>query len=126
MAWLVILSVAAAWGLLSVFWLCSGWLLEKDPGTMTVRLCPGNAAPEGIILRYQWLKALGVLRGRLLIVENSLSARQRPILQQRYPGIEFCSLEELPSRLEVERENFDGNGTGDPAGRHQRRGISEL
>ena len=126
MAWLIILSIAAAWGILSAGWLSFGWLLEKDPGTLCLRLCPTGNAPEGIILRYRWLKALGILRGRLLIVESGLSDRQRQILESRYPGIEFCSLEEVSSRLEVERKNLDGYGTGDPSGRHRRRGISEL
>jgi hypothetical protein len=39
--------------------------------------------------------------------------------------IEICAGENLLARLEMER-NQVGTGNGNPSGRHQRRGISEL
>jgi hypothetical protein len=39
---------------------------------------------------------------------------------------EIVGPEELLPRLEQERYGIDGTGNGDPSGRDQRRGVSEL
>ena len=118
MALWVILGMLAAFGLLSAVWTALGWLLPDGRGMALVCLgCPD----EGIVSRYRWLRGAGLLRCPLLVcAEEDLPQWQTAT------GIEICGREELVPRLELERKNIDRTGNGDPAGRHQRRGVSEL
>lgn len=126
MAWIIILGTLAAWGLLCILWAALGWLLPGSSGGVMLCLCRLGKVPDGVILRYCWLRGLGLMNCPLLILDSSLSRREQEIYLKKYPGIEFCSLEEVPARLEVERNRIERNGNGDPPGCHQRRGISEL
>ena len=113
MAGYVILGTLAAFGLLSVIWACLGWLLPSGKGCVLV--CLGE--PDvGIVSRWKWLRGLGLLRCPLVAVNADAE----------YEEIEICAGEELLARLEMERNQFHGTGNGDPSGRDQRRGISEL
>ena len=47
------------------------------------------------------------MRCPLLILGDPLSAEEQAVYRTKYPGIEFCSLEELTARLEVERNQFE-------------------
>ena len=112
MAGYVIMGALAAFGLLSAGWACLGWLLPSGQGCALV--CYGMA-DEGILSRWKWLQSLGLLRCPLICVTD-----------EQCHEIENCAGEELLFRLEMERNRFHGTGNGDPAGRHQRRDISEL
>ena len=116
MAWMIFLTVLAAIGVLSILWAALGWLLPGGQGCALV--CVGE--PDvGTLSRWQWLKGLGLLRFPLIAVTDAEMPWQDT-------DMERCRPEELLSRLEMERNRFDGTGNGDPTGRHQRRGISEL
>lgn len=115
MAGLIILGALAAIGAMSLFWAILGWLLPAGQGCLLV--CFG-APDEGILSRYRWLRGMGLLRCGLLSVEADCPC----------PGddVEYCCGESVLSRLEWERKQSDGTGTGDPPGHGQCRGVSEL
>ena len=115
MAGYILLGTLAAFGALSALWALFGWLLPGGKGCALV--CFG-VPDDGILSRYRWLKGLGLLRCPLLIVaeDEDFSCRDT----------EICSGERLLSRLERERNGFDGTGNGDHSGRYQRCGVSEL
>lgn len=114
MAGYVFFGAMAAFGFFCVLWALLGWLLPAGEGCAVV--CYGQPDP-GVIIRYRWLRGMGFLRCPLLVVTDTDSFEEE---------IEICTGEELLSRLEMERNRFAGTGNGDPSGRHQRRGISEL
>ena len=115
MAAYILLGTLAAMGLVSLCWAALGWLLPGGRGFTLV--CPCLPEPE-TLARWRWLRSLGLISWTLLIVtEEPVSVPE---------DMENCSPEELFLRLEMERNRSYGTGTGDPAGRHQRRGISEL
>ena len=117
----ILVGTLAAMGLLSVLWVCFGALL---PGAKGVALVCMGWPDGGTVSRYRWLREIGVLHCPLLIVtENAEWLEEDRLLGC---GIELCSPEALVSRLERERKNCDGTGNGDPSGRSERRGISEL
>ena len=106
MAGYVILCFLAAFGVLCVLWVASGWLFPRNQW-ITVCLCRSHTQETIAIRRYGWLKDLGFLKGPLLLVDSTLSEQQRCCVLRKYSGIEFCCLEELPARLELERNRLD-------------------
>lgn len=117
MAGMVFLGTMAAFGCMTAIWLLLGWVLPDGKGCALV--CYGEA-DTGILSRYQWLRGIGLLQVPLVIVSGDLSNDKQRC------GMEICSPEALLSRLEQERNQVHGTGDGDPSGRSQRRGISEL
>lgn len=107
MAWIVLLTMLAAWGVFCAGWLLWGWLLQTDTIQEPVFLC-GVPDFELSIRRCRWLCDSGLLKGRLIVNSDGLSDQMQAILLQKYPGLEFCSLEALPRRLELERNELDG------------------
>lgn len=114
MAGYVILGTLAAFGALSALWTVFGWLL---PGVKGCALVCWGYPEEAVIARVKWLKGLGLLSCPLLIVAEE---------GEDCPDGEICSGENLLSRLEMERNRFDGTGNGDHTGNHQRGGVPEL
>ena len=110
------LVLFAAIGIMSVLWALLGWLLPSGQGMVVVCLEPPD---PGVLSRYRWLRGLGLLRCPLVAVTGGGT-----------PGVpadvEICSREELPDRLEREKKRTYGTGTGNSAGRGQRRDLSEL
>ncbi len=114
MAGMILLGTLAAMGAMSLLWAAFGWLLPSEEGCALV--CVGEP-DERILWRYRWLKGLGLLRCPLLVVTEKIPEGDTA---------ERCSREELLVRLERERNGEHGTGNGDPPGRSQRRGVSEL
>ena len=110
----MILGTLAAFGLFCAAWTLFGWLLPGLKGWALV--CKGNPCEE-TFCRIKWLKAMGLLNCPLLIVAET---------GEFNPDVEICSGENLLSRLEMERNRFDGTGNGDHSGHHQCGGVSEL
>lgn len=98
----ILIGGLAAFGVLCAAWCLLGWRLTGSGGTLVVVLC-GSGKEETVIQRHAWLRGLGLVRGRLVLVGSMLPDRERQCLQRKYRDVEFCSLEELPARLEVER-----------------------
>lgn len=115
MAGYIIVGTLAAFGAMSLLWALLGWLLPGGQGCVLV--CWGQP-DEGILSRYRWLRGTGLLRCTLIAVDAKDADPRK--------DVEICAGEELLSRLERERKESDGTGTGDFAGRDQRRDLSEL
>lgn len=115
MAGYILVGTLAAFGALSMLWTLLGWLLPGAKGCVLV--CWG-VPDEGILSRFWWLRGTGLLTCPLLAVVPEGTDVPEPA--------QICTGAELFARLEWERNQFHGTGTGDSSGRHQRRGISEL
>lgn len=98
MAWLILL---AGIGLLSLGWCALGWILPNTPLLVVFRCDPGHH-PDGTISRYQWLRSLGLIRGKLVII-GQISPQEQDIWKKKHPNVEFLTAEELPAALELER-----------------------
>lgn len=107
MVWYFIIGALAAFGLMSLLWILYGSLLGRAQGGVLVCVCQGSQA-ENLILRYRQLRSAGFLGCPLVLVDSTLSPREQEILQRRHAGIEFCTMAQLPRRLEMENERFDG------------------
>ena len=111
-----ILGVLASFGALCALWASLGWLLPGVRGAVLVHM---GLPTEGVYSRYLWLWGLGFLNCPFVAVSRE-DGRAWP------KEIEICAPEELLPRLRQEWELYYGTGNGDPPGRHQRRGVSEL
>ena len=120
----LLLGVLAAFGLVCAVWAVFGVWISGARGWAAVCFCgPGGAAA---LRRCCWLRDWGLLRGPILAVHRGLSRERLQSLSRELENVEFCSLEELPARLELELEKFAGTGDADPTGHCSRSGVSEL
>lgn len=101
MVWQLIRTVLGAWGFLCALWAGFGWLLPGSKKVTLMLLCRESDA-AATALRLRWLNQLGFLRCRLIL--PGITADQMP---RQYDDIEFCTLAELPARIEAERKRFD-------------------
>lgn len=104
MAWLIIFTAFAAWGLLCALWAALGWLLPGSGRTALVLFCP-RGDPEAVLTRIRWMRSLGLLQGQL--VAAGVEPGQREKLEKQFHDIEFWDLAEVSARLEAERERLD-------------------
>lgn len=103
MAWyMIVLGVLAAFGLLCALWALFGWCFGSDRGGILLCLCRGKEHPH-LLTRYRLLHRFGLLRCPLILVDSPLPPQAQDIARRAQPGIEFCTLEELPARLETEK-----------------------
>ncbi len=121
MAGYFLVAVLAAFGALSALWAAFGWLLPVCSSGWLV--CPGRPGTLFFVPLYLWLRWAGLVRCPLILADMGLDDDQRAQLERK--GIEIYSLEELSERLRIGAEEI-GRGNGNPAGRCQRRGVSEL
>lgn len=105
MVWYWILGTLAAFGAFCALWSCFGFLLSGDKGCVMVCLCPPEDQALACVRRYHRLKAWGLFRGSLVLVDGGLGPREREKLADA-AGCEICSLEEIPARLELERKRL--------------------
>ena len=106
MAKTVILGFFTAMGILSVLWAGLGWLLPGGTGGVTVLCCGPGLKEEAFVRRWRWLRGLGLVQSTLLVVDRGLAPQERAWLSE-CGLVEFCSLEDLPARLELERNQVE-------------------
>ena len=106
MARYIIWGALALLGLFCALWGAFGWWFGCGKGGAMVCLCSGGQPETAQIIRYSWLRGMGLVRCPLLLVDSDLSQKEQQLLCKRYPGIEFCGLAELPARLELERKRL--------------------
>lgn len=94
----IILSVFAAFGVLCALWACLGFLLPGQKGVAMVYYCRGESL-DALIRRWRWLRDLGLVRCRLILVDGGLTEEQKQMLANRQ-GIEICDPAQLPERIE--------------------------
>lgn len=106
MVWYFVIGVLAAFGMICILWMLYGGLLGRTQGGVLVCLCDGSRE-EALLLRYSQLRSAGLLCCPLILADSSLSLREQEILCRRHPGVEFCTMEQLPQRLEMEKDRCD-------------------
>lgn len=111
MVTMIILAVLAAFGVLSVLWALLGFLLPGQRGTAMVYLWRDYGEGEQALRHFGWLRDLGLLRCPLLLIDCGMTEEERARVLTNRPGVEICTLEELPSRLEQERKEVGRTGT---------------
>ena len=105
----VILAALAAFGLGCALWVLLGFCLARDRGVLVYR----GPEPVGFARRYLWLRDLGLLHCPLAV-----EAGEPEVMEWlRDRGIEIIGTDG--------GEKCDA-GTGNPSGRDQCSGISEL
>ena len=106
MGWYFLIGVLAAFGVVCILWILYGGLLGKTTGGVLVCLCDGSRE-EALLLRYSQLRSAGLLSCPLILADSSLSLREQEILCRRHPGVEFCTMAQLPGRLEMDKDRCD-------------------
>ena len=94
MAGYFVIGTLAAFGAFCALWVLAGLFLPRHPGAAVVVLSgPGD---EAILCRYRWLRGIGLVRCPIVFIGKAPCE-----------GILSCTLEELTSLLEQERNGFD-------------------
>lgn len=97
MIWLLILSVLAGFGVLCLLWTFLGFLLPGQKGLSMVYVCRGEPV-DALLRRYRWLQDMGLIRGRLILVDAGIPEDQKKLLVERM-NIEICTREQLADRV---------------------------
>ena len=98
MAFWIVITVLAAFGLLCALWACFGFLLPGQKGVTMVYYCRGERL-DALIRRHRWLRDMGLLSCRLIIVDGGMTEQQRQLLANKQ-GVEICDRQSLLSRIE--------------------------
>lgn len=106
MAFFIVIGVAAVWGVLSIVCLLFGWLLPGDRRAHMLYLCEPDTCAEYVIFGYQWMRELGIVAGPLLLIDSGATPKEKEIFERKHKDVEFCSLEDLKARLELERDQI--------------------
>ena len=95
----VILACLAAFGALCALWvLLGGWLTGCRGGELMIRCARGTEV--AVLRRYRWLRGMGLVRARLILLDNGLQPSLRQELECRNPDVEFIMPEQLAARME--------------------------
>lgn len=121
MVWNLGLITLAAFGALSALWCLLGWLL---PSVGDVMVCPEGADAHAVVRRYLWLRGIGLIRCPLIVMDSGLEDAERTWMEKH--GVRVCLRSEMARQLGIGEKELDGTGNGDPPGRYQRCGVSEL
>ena len=98
MGWYVILAFLAAFGALCALWvLLGGWLTGCQGGDLVI--CCARGTEVAFLRRYRWLRGMGLVRARLILLDNGLPAPLRQEIERRNPDVEFIMPEQLAARL---------------------------
>ena len=115
MAGMILLGTLAAFGALCGLWLRTGAILPGDRTGLMIYCWQSSAAGRGFVLRWRAQWELGLLRGRLAVIDLGLTEEDRLFLARWGRNVEIW-----------ETETEYGKRIGDHPGRHRRGGISEL
>ena len=118
----VLFGALAAFGLLCALWTVLGLWLSGSRGWAVVCFSGQRAALRRCCLLRTW----GLFRGPVLAIDPGLTQQEREALTHGLKDIEFCSLQALPERLELERKRVAGTGDADHPGHDQCGGLSKL
>ena len=119
MALYVCVGMLAAFGLLCFLWMIYGMCCGKTRGTLVILAHRGH----GLLRRCLWLRQMGLLRCKMAVIAGELDAVDIRWLHQN--GIEIWISGSLPEGCDTGEKKY-GAGTGNPPGRHQCGGVSEL
>lgn len=90
MFWYVLIGFFAGVGVLFLAWLLFGCLLPVGGKcTLAVFCQPGKEL--AMVRRYRWLRDLGLLRGKLILLDSTLPPGIQAEIAQHYPGVTFST-----------------------------------
>ena len=96
MLWYVIIGFLAAFGALCALWVLLGaWLTDAAPCCVVLFPAPGRE--EAAVRRFLWLRELGLIKGRLILVCDTPPAHLPSV-------VECMTREQYGQTLEQERE----------------------
>ena len=97
----VMIGFFAGTGVLCLLWLGAGAFLPWCEKEQIAIFCPVGRE-RSLLRRYRWLRELGFVRCRLVLLNSKLSVQQQEELMLHFPGVSFASLETW--KEEIERE----------------------
>lgn len=100
----ILIGTLAAFGAFFAGFALVGWLLGSSRGFRLVYF--PAADPAAGLFRYRMLRGLGLLTCPLVIEGCTLSAEEKAWLMKKFPGIRFCSPEELAEILRQEEDSL--------------------
>jgi len=107
MGGIVLVGALSAFGFLCALWAAAGWLLPGGRSGVAVCFCKPGLKQLSTLHRWYWLRGIGLVRCPILLVDCGLSETEMMQLRRLGQGIEICSPEALPERLELERSRLD-------------------
>ncbi len=100
MVFYVIIGAFGAFGALCALWILLGaYLTDAFGGKLVLHLAPGKI--PAALHRYRWLRELGLIRGKLVIVTTSPPKTQPP-------DAEIMTLGQYVAQLEQEQKKENG------------------
>ena len=105
MFWYVLLGFLAAFGMLCIIWvLCGSFLPCCVPCEAAILPAYGKELSQ--IRRFCWLRELGLVHGRLAVLDSRLSSKQQKMITERFSYIRFVSSEQWLRTAGEEPEDF--------------------
>lgn len=115
MAGIILLGTLAAFGALCALWLLVGMCLPGDREGLMLYHWHSSGPGRGFLIRWRLQWDLGLLRGRLVVIDLGLTEEDRVFLLRWGRNVEIW-----------EREREDGERIRDHSGRDCRCHLSEL
>lgn len=100
----IFMGTLAAFGAFFAGFALMGWLLGSSRGFRLVYF--PAADPAAGLFRYRMLRGLGLLTCPLVMADTALSPEEKAWLVKKFPGIRFCSPEELAEILRQEADSL--------------------
>lgn len=100
----IFMGTLAAFGAFFACFALMGWLLGSSRGFRLVYF--PAADPAAGLFRYRMLRGLGLLTCPLVMADTALSPEEKAWLVKKFPGIRFCSPEELAEILRQEEDSL--------------------
>lgn len=100
----IFMGTLAAFGAFFAGFALMGWLLGSSRGFRLVYF--PAADPAAGLFRYRMLRGLGLLTCPLVMADTALSPEEKAWLVKKFPGIRFCSPEELAEILRQEEDSL--------------------
>lgn len=100
----ILIGTLAAFGAFFVGFALLGWLLGSCRGFRLIYF--PAADPAAGLFRYRMLRGLGLLTCPLMMADFTLSPEEKAWLVNKFPGIRFCSPEELAEILRQEEDSL--------------------
>jgi len=101
-----LIGTLAAMGFLCLLWCVASLLVCRGDNSILVCFCR-NDTPLPAITRCRALRAMGLMRGLLLLVDSGLSNDEQALLYRSYSFIRFCTTSELSEVLTGEDTLLD-------------------
>ena len=101
------IGALAALGALCALWAMLGKWLGGRANFVAICFCRDAYSAFSALARWRWLRGMGLIRGRLLLIDCGINEEEKQVLSSR--GVDFvcCRPSELAEILELERKELD-------------------